>query len=81
MKVLVTIPITGTFSTEVEVPDGFTKEQVYEAATSAWDGDQTNCTVYWEFTQTVCEGNVFHGVQNLSEYKVLNRDGTKSRLK
>lgn len=56
----VTIPITGHVGFTVTAED---KESAKEAAWQAID-DGREGNIEWEYTSTVCSGNVFHGMQN-----------------
>lgn len=60
-KFVVSIPITGAVSFEVEAED---QGSAIEAAWAAVNegGDQTD--LMWEYVDVVMEGNCFHGMQN-----------------
>lgn len=61
---------TGTATVEVEVDDDATDDEIYGAATEAFDNDVDDWS--WDFMPVIVEGNVFHGGQNKWEYEVLD---------
>jgi hypothetical protein len=60
MKYWVSIPITGSVGFAVEADD---KKSAKEAAWKAVNDGQEG-EVEWEYTEQVCRGNVFSGMQN-----------------
>ncbi len=67
MKYCVTIPITGYVAYEVEANDKKSAISVaWEEINAGKEGD-----VIWEYTDTVVEGNCFHGMQNETEVTKL----------
>lgn len=60
MKYIVSIPITGTVSFEVEANGSQSAiDAAWKQIDAGKDGDVT-----WEFCDCIVEGNVFHGMQN-----------------
>jgi hypothetical protein len=68
-KYSVTIPIAGSVIIEVEVDDGADDDAIYEAATAAYNDDESAGEIEWEFVQHITEGNVLNAPVNDWEYE------------
>jgi len=63
-RYVVTVPIAGTMTVEVEVPAGSSKEDIFYAALDAYGTRPDDCVVEWEFHSKIVEGNVLHASTN-----------------
>lgn len=70
-KYHVTIPITGVYTVEVEVPDDADSDAIFDAAVDLHSKNSEDGDVTWEFTSEVTTGNVCHAMQNTWEYEEI----------
>jgi hypothetical protein len=73
-KYNVTIPIAGVVYITVDVPDDASKEEIYEAATTAYNDDSESHDIEWEFYDKLAEGNVLHASCNEWSYEEADND-------
>jgi len=59
-KYRVTIPIVGSVTVDVEVPDNTNNDSIYAAATMAYNDNPTAHDLEWSFYQKITSGNVLH---------------------
>lgn len=68
-RYVVTVPIAGAMTVEVEVPAGADPDDIFNAALDAHAKRQEECDVEWEFHSKIAEGNVLHASTNEWSYK------------
>ena len=68
-RYVVTVPIAGAMTVEVEVPAGADPDDIFDAALDAHAKRQEECDVEWEFHAQIVSGNVLYASTNAWSYE------------